>query len=225
MSMQARSAAAHARRVTAALAFWLAAVLFIIDVSLLSGWLPNEVAAAASEPVDQASLPPATEPAVVVESETPTPPPLSPAGGVDVALDGGATITFPQPPAQSQEIVQIREDEAVLVVHTATAADETTYTVGVIEYPDSVEVSDPAVNLIGSVSGAAGNSNAQVTMQKVKYYDDAPAVEFTLETPGTTVLARNVLVGDRLYTTSVSFNTGADPSDAEAFLDSLNLPD
>lgn len=220
MSMQTRSAAAHARRVTAALAFWLAAMLFIIDVSLLSGWLSPDAAAAAPDPD-----PPATEPAEVVESESPTPPPLAAPAGVDVALDGGATITFPQPPTQSQEIVGIHDDEAVLVMHAATGADETTYNVGVIEYPDSVDVSDPAVNLIGSVSGAAGNSNAKVAMQEVTYYEGAPAIQFTLEARGAKVLARNVLVGDRLYATSVSFTTFTEPADAAAFLDSLELPD
>ena len=228
MSMQARSAAAYARRVTAALAFWLAAVLFVIDVTLVFDLWPAEVAAAAPEPVAQASLPPSaepSEPADVAESETATPSPLSPAGGVDVALDGGATITFPQPPSQSQQVVQMRNDEAVLVMHAATTPDETTYNVGVIEYPDSVDVSDPAVNLIGSVSGAASNSNSRVTMQEVAYYDGAPAIAFRLEARGATVLARNVLVGDRLYATSVSFTTGAKPADAEAFLDSLDLPE
>lgn len=211
--MYARGVAAYARRVIAALAFWVAAVLFVIDVSLLSGWLSTEVPAAAATPA---------------ASPTASPSPSATVAGLDVALDGGATISFPEPPTQTQEIVETAGGEAVLVTHAATAPDETTYNASVIEYPPAVDVSDPAVNLIGSVSGAAGNSSTRIATQEITTYDGAPAVEFILETPGTpgaTVLARNVLVDHYLYLTSVTFATGADPSPAEDFLESLVLPD
>lgn len=214
--MYARGVATYARRVIATLAFWLAAVLFVIDVSLLSGWLSTEGAAAAAQMPTASPTAAPTEPIA-----TPSPTPV----GGEVALDGGAAISFPEPPTQTQEIVQTAGGEAVLVTHAATAADETSYNAGVIEYPPAVDVSDPAVNLIGSVSGAAGESTARIAAQEIVTYDGSPAVEFTLEKPGATVLARNVLVGHYLYLTSVTFVAGADPSEAEDFLDSLDLPD
>lgn len=213
MSIQARSTAAYVRRFIAMLAFWLAAVLFVIDVSLLSGWLSSDVAAAQS---------PAPAPA---QSELPRPVAIDPSEDalLQVALDGGATITFPLPPSQSQEVVDFAGENAALILHAATAPDETTYNVGVIEYPLTVDVSDPAVNLIASVSGAAGSAGAQITTQQVTTYQDRPAVEFTLDAPSATVLARNVLVGRRLYAASVAFS-GVQPVDARDFLDSLELP-
>ena len=54
--MQARNAAAYARRLTAALAFWVAAVLFVIDVTLVFDLWPAEVAEAAPEPVQHATI-------------------------------------------------------------------------------------------------------------------------------------------------------------------------
>ena len=215
--------AAHIKRVAAAVGFWAVTVLFTANVSLLSGWLPP--VAAAAEPST------ATEPTALAPSETPppaaSPTPLpTPTALVPeiVLLDAtGTTITFPGPPATSQNVLEVAGVDTEAEQHVMTDADGATYTVGVIEYPVQVDVSDPAVNLLASVSGAAGSAGGRVTEQDVTVYQGAPAVDFTLTTGSVDVLARYVLQDRRLYAASVTYATGPVPADAQVFLDSLEL--
>jgi hypothetical protein len=216
--------AAYVKRVVAAVAFWAVAVLFTANVSLLSGWLLTEVAAAESPaPTEAASeaLPspvPSASP-----SASPSPAEASPE---TVLLDAtGTTITFPRPPATSDNVLEIAGVDTTAQQHVVTGDDGATYTVGVIEYPPQVDVSDPAVNLLASVSGAAGSAGGRVAEQDVTVYEGAPAVEFTLTTGAVDVQARYVLQGNRLYAASVTHTTGAEPTNAQAFLDSLDLAD
>lgn len=225
--------AAHVKRVVAAVAFWAVAVLFTANLSLLSGWLPND-AAAAQPPAVAVSDAPSPEPspspspsASPTPSPTPsptaTPTPIAP-GPETVLLDAtGTTITFPGPAATSQNIIEVAGVGTPAEQHVMTDADGATYTVGVIEYPVQVDVSDPAVNLLASVSGAAGSAGGRVTAQDVNVYQGAPAVDFTLTTGSVDVRARYVLQGRRLYAASVTYATGLPPVDAQSFLDSLEL--
>lgn len=197
----------HATRLAAAVAFWAAMVLFVTNVSLLSGWLLADVAVAASPPPAPAARP------------SPVP------GAVQVALDGGATVMVPLAPEQSEQIVEVAGVDVTLTLYSATDQDGSTYNVGVIDYPPQVDLSDPAVNLIASVSGAAGNVGGRVVAQELRVYDGAPAADFTIETAGVTLAARNVLDDRRLYALSVAFTGTAQPADAAPFLASLRLGD
>ena len=196
-------------------------MLFVADVSLLSGWLTTDaVAAPALPPAPAASEP--SESATPSGGVTPTQAP-SPQPEV-VLLDAtGATITFPAPPRSSQQTIDVAGVDTPAEQHLLTAPDGVTYTVGVIEYPVQVDVSDPAVNLLASVSGAAGSAGARVSAQDVTVYQGVPAVEFTLTTGSVDVRARYVLDDHRLYAASVTHTTGELPDDAQAFLDSLEL--
>lgn len=209
---QPSPSAGHATRLAAAVAFWAAAVLFVADVSLLSGWLLAD--AVAATPAAPATEPPTAPATPVVETDS---------GPVIVDLEGGAEISFPRPPSRSETVIEVAGVDTRTVQHAVTDADGATYTVGTIEYPPVVDVSDPAVNLLASVSGAAGNAGGRVTTQDVTIYDGAPAVEFTIATDAVTLRSRYVLVDHRLYATSVAHPTGAAPVDAQLFLDSLAL--
>lgn len=211
MPTRAEILAQHASRVTAMVAYWIIAVLFVADVSLLSGWLLSD--AASAEPVPAAGQVPAAEP-------TPAP---TPSGAAAAQLDGGATVTFPAPPTFSEQLVDVGGEEVVLSLHSLTTADETTYSIGVIEYPDSVDLSDPAVNLLASVSGAAGNAAGRVVKQDVSVFQGAPGVEFEVETPTVRLLARNVLDDRRMYSQTVAYTGDEEPAETEAFFDSFTL--
>lgn len=210
--------ARHIRRVAAAVGFWAVAVLFVADVSLLSGWLTTDAVAAPSPNPTAVPTDP-TEPAeVATPTEAASPQPET------VLLDAtGTTITFPAPPRSSQSTIEIAGVDTPTEQHLLTGAEGVTYTVGVIEYPVQVDVSDPAVNLLASVSGAAGSAGARVSAQDVTVYQGVPAVEFTLTTGSVDVQARYVLDDHRLYAASVTHTTGDLPDDAQAFLDSLEL--
>lgn len=217
MPARAELLAQHARRVTAAVAFWIVAVLFVADVSLLSGWLrPGPASAQPAPSVEASSTPQATTTA------DPTPE-ATPSGSAEVPLDGGATVTFPQAPAPTEQLVDVGGEEVVLSLHSLTTADETTYSIGVIEYPDSVDLGDPAVNLLASVSGAAGNAAGRVVAQDVFVFEGAPAVQFEVETETVRLRARNVLAGRRMYSQTVAYAGDREPSDADAFFDSFTL--
>lgn len=225
--------ALQARRVTAALAFWIAAVLFVADVSLLSGWLLSEPAAAAPAPAvsgtpapDPLPSQPVAPGAQASPTEATTPNSPRPAAvDPEVLLDGGAAVTFPGSSTRSDQFVEVGGEDVVLSLHTLTTSDETTYSVGVIEYPDGVDLSDPAVNLLASVSGAAGNAAGRVTSQEAAVVDGAPAIEFEINTPSVRLLARNVLAGRRLYSQTVAYTGGSRPADADAFFESFTLSD
>ena len=220
---RARAArAAHVKRVVAAVAFWAAAVLFTANLSLLSGWLPSD--AAAAPPAVAVSEAPSPEPSATPSpSPTPVPSPTGLAPEI-VQIDAtGTTITFPGPPATSQNIIEVAGVDTPAQQYVMTDSDGATYTVGVIEYPVQVDVSDPAVNLLASVSGAAGSAGGRVTAQDFTVYQETPALDFALTTGSVDVRARYVLQGSRLYAASVTYTTGLVPVDAQLFLDSLEL--
>ena len=226
MPSRAEILAQHVSRVTAAVAFWIAAVLFVANLSLLSGWL-SQPAAALPAPSFPPSTPSQTEAPILGAGETPpaTLEPFVPAegDGSAVVLDGGATVTFPGSSARTDEFVEMAGEEVVLALHTFTAADETTYSVAVIEYPEAVDLSDPAVNLLQSVSGAAGSAGGTVVEQEAKAVDGAPAIAFEIKTAAAHVQARNVLDGRRLYSQTVAYAGDVAPEDAAAFFDSFAL--
>lgn len=229
MPTRAELFAQHARRVTAAVAFWAAAVLFVTNVSLLSGWLSGPAAAQpvpAEESVgspEPSPIPTPTEFPSPVVSLTPFTPLDEAAQEPDVELDGGATVTFPAAPTYSDEIVEIDEEDVVLSLHTLAEADGSTYSMGVIEYPESVDLSDPAVNLLSSASGAAGTAGGAVSDQDVLVFQGAPAIEFDIETSSVRVRARNVLHGRRLYSQTVAYTGDDEPAGVDDFFDSFKL--
>lgn len=228
MPTRAEQLAQHARRVTAAVAFWIVAVLFVANVSLLSGWLLADPATALPGPSAEPSASPTAtsppEPSEPSESAAPNEiaSPLEPVAG-QVLLDGGAAVTFPGPATRSERFVEIEGEDVALSLHTMTDEDDTTYSVAVIEYPPAVDLSDPAVNLLSSVSGAAGSAGGSVVDQNVFVFEGVPAVEFEIETPNVHLLARNVLAGRRLYSQTVAFSSKKAPEAAEAFFDSFEL--
>lgn len=207
MQTTAQAQAAHAVRLMAAVGFWLMAVLFVADVALLTGWLGGGPAAAAPTEVPAA---------------TPWP---SPAPRPETLAVDGATVQFPAPAATSVQVLDVAGAEATLTLHSATVEEETTFNLGVIDYPDSVDLSDPAVNLLASVSGAAGSAGGRIVEQDVIVFQGAPAVTFRIETPAVRVAGRNVLVNRRLYTQNVAYRGVNDPPGAKAFFDSFALTD
>lgn len=230
MPTRAELFAQHVSRVTAAVAFWIVTVLFVANVSLLSGWLAGSAAAEPSpEPVPP---PPASDApsdaAAVGQAPTVQLTPFAPLEHTDTAqteLDGGAVVTFPGPADRTDEFVEVDGEDVVVSLHSFVDDDEATYSVAVIEYPGSVDLSDPAVNLLQSVSGAAGNAGGRVTSQDGVVVDGAPGIEFTVETASVRVVARNVLAGRRLYSQTVAHAAGDAPEDAAAFFDSFALVD
>jgi len=196
------SAAREPTLLAAVVAFWLVVVVLVTSVSVAYGWVPDAAGTAR----------PAPSPADTTE----------PAGPVAVTLPDAAVVVFPRPPSRDEQLVDVAGTETPLTLYSVADTDGTTFSAGAITYPDTVDVDDPAVNLIGSVSGAAANVGGRVIAQEITVYQGAPAAEFEIEANGVRLLARNVLDGRRLYTLSVAFR-GEAPAAAEAFLESLDL--
>jgi hypothetical protein len=199
------SQGAVTRQRAAAVAYWAAAVLFVADVAVVQGWL-GPAAVVAQEP----------NPATATEQATPP-------GPTTVTLAGGAEVTFPAPPTESSQILLIAGSDTMLRLHAAEGSDGTTYNMGEIEYPPQVNLTDPAQNLLASVSGAAGNVNGRIVDREVTEYQGVPAVEFTVEADDVRLRARHVLDGRRLLAQNVAYR-GAEPDEADDFFDSLQLP-
>ena len=180
------------------------AVVFTTGVAVLSGWLPATAAASAT----------LTPTPTVAASASPTP---------DVVFVDGAAVEFPLPATSSTQTLDVAGAAATLVTHTATDERGTTFNLGVIDYPDSVDLSDPAVNLLASVSGSAGNVGGRVLQQKVTTFRGQPAVTFRIETPAVRLAGRNVLVGRRMYAQNVAYRGLDDPPGAREFFDSFEL--
>ena len=206
--------AAHAVRVIAAVGFWLMAVLFVANLSLLSGWLGTGSAAAAAPGGSD-----------IGGSEAPQPTPPGSDGGPQTVFVDDATVEFPAPARRSSQLLDVAGASAALELHSASDAEGTTFSLGVIDYPESVDLSDPAVNLLASVSGAAGNAGGRILEQDVTVFDGAPAVTFRIETPAVRLVGRNVLVERRLYTQSVAYRGVNDPPGVREFFDSFSLTD
>lgn len=202
--MRAGVDGAVTRRRAAAVGYWAVAVLLVTNVAVVYGWL---------DPVPPADV-------VDVPGPGPSPSPTP----VDVTLADGAVVTFPSEPIESNQVLRIAGSDALLRLHTAQGADGTTYNLGEIDYPPQVNLTDPATNLIASVSGAAGNVSGRVVEQDVTTYQGAPAVEFVIEAADVRLRARHVLDGRRLYAQNVAYRGEEEPDDADSFFASLRLP-
>lgn len=207
--------AAQVPRTAAAVGFWVVAVLFVADVSLLSGWLVVAPAGAQAAPAPAASATP---------TEAPSAPAAPPSAGPSTVTEGTATVAFPGPATRSEQVLSIAGAPTPLIQHSAEAGGAA-YNLGVVEYPAEVDVSDPAVILLASVSGAAGTTGGQVIEQDLGLFRQRPSVEFVLDTETVRLTGRNVLVGRQLYQQSVAYPLGAaEPSEAQPFFESLRLP-
>lgn len=185
----------------AVIGFWAAAVLFVADVAVLQEWVAAPAAGAV----------------VAVPDDDPT-------GPTTITLDSGATVEFPQPPTRSEQVLTVADSEVVLVLHSAQGLDGATYNLGTIEYPEQVNLSDPAANLIASASGAAGNVAGRIFDQEVTVFQGAAAVEFKVEAEDVSLVARHVLHGRRLYAQNVAFRGDQEPPDGAPFFASFTLP-
>ena len=205
--MRASSQGAATQRRAAVVAYWAAAVLFVADVAVVQGWLepaPVTAAQATEEPTAGATA-----------DATATP-------STSVTLSGGAQVRFPTAPTESIQVLTIAGTEAELRLHSAQGPDGATYNMGEIEYPAQVNLSDPAQNLLASVSGAAGNVNGRIIQRDVTEYQGAPAVDFVVEADEVRLRARHVLDGRRLLAQNVAYR-GAEPDEADEFFASLRL--
>ena len=190
------------------MAYWAAAVLFVADVAVVQDWLGPP------PPTSDLPAPEASPTATATASAEPV--------ATTITLSGGAQITFPAQPEESSQVLLIAGTDTILRLHTAEGSEGATYNMGEIEYPPQVNLSDPAQNLLASVSGAAGNVNGRIVDRDVTEYQGAPAVDFTVEAEDVRLRARHVLDGRRLLAQNVAYK-GAEPEEADAFFDSLQL--
>ena len=186
--------------------YWAAAVLFVADVAVVQDWL--------GPPAGTSTRPDAAVSATPTAAAEPV--------ATTITLTGGAQITFPSPPVESSQVLLIAGTDTILRLHTAEGSDGATYNMGEIEYPPQVNLSDPAQNLLASVSGAAGNVNGRIVERDVTDYQGVPAVEFTVEAEDVRLRARHVLDGRRLLAQNVAYK-GAEPAEADNFFESLQL--
>ena len=201
-------------------AFWAVAVLFMTDVAVVSGWLATGGRAVAAQP---AALAPTASPTPTSSaSAAPTAPPVD--RWTPVTTASGASLEFPAAAQRSEQVLDFSGSPGGQELWAATTTDGATFTLAVATYPDNVDVSDPAVNLLASVSGAAGNVGGRVIDQVATLADGAPGLDYTIETAGVVLRGRNVLDGDVLYQQSIAYTGTEAPPASDRFLESLRLP-
>ena len=206
--------AARRAGLISAVAFWAAAVMFVADLSVLSGWV--FAASAWTAPVATPATDPATAP-------VPTAPTVPPAGLVAQQFGTGARVLFPGNAQRSEQLIDVGGTPTTVVLYSITTAAGAHFSVGVIKYPPQTDLSDPAVNLLGSVSGASGTVGGRIVSKTSVLVGGAPAITYQIEARSVSLRGRNVLDGRHLYTQSVAYQ-GAIPPHTRGFFGSFRLP-
>ena len=208
------NAAARRAGLISAVAFWAAAVMFVADLSVLSGWV--SAAPARTPPVSVPTTAPIVDPG-------PTVAPTRAPEQVAQRMNTGARVLFPGKAQRSEQLIDVGGIPTTLVLYSVTTADGAHFSIGVIEYPPQIDLSDPAVNLLGSVSGAAGTVGGRIVGKTSVLVGDAPAITYEIEAGTVRLRGRNVLDGRHLYTQSVAYQ-GSIPPRTRDFFGSFRLP-
>lgn len=144
-------------------------------------------------------------------------------GGVRAGEELGFSAVFPGEP--SSESSQEPLDDMTLNIHMVTdeVGDTAAFQVGIVDYPDSLDLSESNAVLRGAGEGAAENiPGGKLTSFEVQTIGGDPAAELLISGDGVFVRARLILHGHRLFMIQVASETQSPPG-YERFVDSFKI--
>jgi hypothetical protein len=156
-----------------------------------------------------------SQPAPHASSSTPSPP---------LFTDPGShfSVAFPVTPISQSETLPVNGADLTITEYVATVSSTDQYEAGYVLYPDSVDTSNPSVNLAGAVQGAVTSTGGTLLSQSQGTYQGFPSVDFLLSAQGEYVDYRVVLNGHSLYQVVVA-STVNPPANFTSFASSLKI--
>lgn len=129
------------------------------------------------------------------------------------STSGNFRILFPTFPKQDSQSISATENYPAMtyVTYTSILEDGTTYVVGSVEYPNSVDVSDPKNNLDGVVNGAIVAVSGKLISSNFSTFNGVSSVDYLIKAEGAYLKYRSFLIGHSLYTLGIASETNNFP--------------
>ena len=156
-----------------------------------------------------------SQPASPSSSSTPSTPLFTDPGG-------HFSVAFPVTPISQSETLPVNGADLTITEYVATVSSTDQYEAGYVLYPDSVNTSNPSVNLAGAVQGAVTSTGGTLLSQSQGTYQGFPSVDFLLSVQGEYADYRVVLDGHSLYQVAV-VSTVNPPANFTSFASSLKI--
>jgi hypothetical protein len=134
----------------------------------------------------------------------------------------GFSALFPSQPVQQKQRVSTGAGNFELRTYLVASGSVALY-VGVCDYGDSANGSDPDTVLEGARDGAVTNVHAHVVNSKKVTLGIYPGIAFEAEAEGAHLFGRIYLVGNILYQVFVAGPSGEPFPGTDKFLDSFQL--
>lgn len=131
-------------------------------------------------------------------------------------------MAFPVTPISQSETLPVNGTDLTITEYVATVSSTDQYEAGYVPYPDSVDTSNPSVNLAGAVQGAVTSTGGTLLSQSQGTYQGFPSVDFLLSAQGEYTDYRVVLDGHSLYQVAVA-STVNPPANFTSFASSLKI--
>jgi hypothetical protein len=132
------------------------------------------------------------------------------------------SVAFPVTPISQSETLPVNGTDLTITEYVATVSSTDQYEAGYVPYPDSVDTSNPSVNLAGAVQGAVTSTGGTLLSQSQGTYQGFPSVDFLLSAQGEYIDYRVVLDGHSLYQVAVA-STVNPPANFTSFASSLKI--
>lgn len=145
----------------------------------------------------------------------------------DVETPDGFRVKLPTPTEPTRNSAQLAEGEVKVAAWSAQDMTGVTYSVAIADYPEALVAKiTPDVFLSEGRKGVMSElTNAEIVSEEPVELEGHPGTAYTINSDNGTVMGRNYLVGNRLYTQLVIYNSAVGAPEAEAFLNSLELID
>ena len=145
----------------------------------------------------------------------------------DVETPDGFRVKLPAPTEPNRNSAQLAEGEVNVAAWSAQDMTGVTYSVAIADYPEALVAKiTPDVFLSEGRKGVMTElTNAEIVEEESVELDGHPGTAYTINSDNGVVKGRNYLVGNRLYTQLVIYNSAVGAPEADTFLNSLELID
>lgn len=143
------------------------------------------------------------------------------------SVEGRFSITFPSKPGTERENIDLNGESIEFVQYISQPDADHIYMVQYVNYPQSVDTSNPKANLEGAMNGVINNlgSGTLLNSRFVSYYE-YPAIDFTVRHiyKGLTMHGkyRGILNGQELYLIAV-MESDSSSAEFDTFVNSFQL--
>ncbi|HLT29689.1 MAG TPA: hypothetical protein VK013_06585 [Myxococcaceae bacterium] len=145
----------------------------------------------------------------------------------EVETQDGFRVKLPTPTEPTRNSAQLAEGEVHVAAWSAQDMSGVTYSIAIADYPEALVAKiTPDVFLSEGRKGVMAElTNAEIVEESAVELEGHPGTAYTINSDNGTVKGRNYLVGNRLYTQLVIFNSAVGAPEADTFLNSLELID